>query len=310
MRPTPRSFWSRFVFAFLALGLAVAEAADKNILLVAGRQSHGPGDHEFNAGMLLLQKCLAGVPGLKTEFIRSGGPISDDQFKNADAIIVYSDGQSEGAHPALNPANMERFGAFAARGGGIGFVHYAVEPMDPKGRPEFLRWIGGYFEVDYSVNPHWTAEFKPFPNHPIMRGVKPFAVRDEWYFNMRFVDDMKGVTPLLVAVPPADTMARKDGKHEGNPHVREKVARGEAMTLSWAFDRPSGGRGFGFTGGHSHQNWGNDDFRKLVLNATLWLAKMDVPANGVSSSVSADDLAANLDPKPPRRAPAPAPAPK
>jgi hypothetical protein len=32
----------------------------------------------------------------------------------------------------------------------------------------------------------------------------------------------------------------------------------------------------------------------------LWLAKMDVPANGVESHVTEADLAANLDPKPGR----------
>ena len=44
---------------------------------------------------------------------------------------------------------------------------------------------------------------------------------------------------------------------------------------------PDGGRGFGFTGGHFHDNWGNDQFRKVILNAFLWLAKAEVPEKGV-----------------------------
>ena len=64
--------------------------------------------------------------------------------------------------------------------------------------------------------------------------------------------------------------------------------------------RGDGGRGFGFTGGHFHDNWGNDDFRKVVSNATLWIAKAEVPEDGVQSSVSKEDLDANLDPKPKR----------
>jgi hypothetical protein len=47
--------------------------------------------------------------------------------------------------------------------------------------------------------------------------------------------------------------------------------------------RPNGGRGFGFTGAHVHNNWMNDSFRKLVLNAIVWTAKVDVPAEGVNS---------------------------
>ena len=65
----------------------------------------------------------------------------------------------------------------------------------------------------------------------------------------------------------------------------------------WAVEREDGGRGFGFTGGHFHDNWGNEPFRKVVLNALVWLAKADVPADWVASHLSDDDLHANLDPK-------------
>ncbi len=65
----------------------------------------------------------------------------------------------------------------------------------------------------------------------------------------------------------------------------------------WAVERSDGGRGFGFTGGHFHDNWSNDQFRKVVLNGLLWLAKVEVPSGGVESTVTQADLDANLDPK-------------
>jgi hypothetical protein len=141
------------------------------------------------------------------------------------------------------------------------------------------------------------AEFKELPRHPITQGVSPFKIQDEWYFFMRFRDGMKGVTPILSAVAPESTMSRRDGPHEGNPTVRESVKRGDKQHMAWAAERDDGGRGFGFTGAHFHRNWGNDDFRKLVLNAILWTAKAEVPANGVQSTVTADDLKKNLDRK-------------
>ena len=147
------------------------------------------------------------------------------------------------------------------------------------------------------MNPHWDAEFKQFPKHPITRGVKPFTMRDEWYFNMRFRDGMKGVTPILTAVPPASTADRKDGPHEGNPAMRAMVARGEPQHMAWASERAGGGRGFGFTGAHFHKNWGDDNFRKLTLNALLWVAKAEVPADGVQSQVTPEQLKQNLDDK-------------
>ncbi|MSU64997.1 MAG: hypothetical protein EXS38_02595 [Opitutus sp.] len=293
-------FASTPLVAALCLAVGTATAADKKVLLLAGPPSHGPGEHEFNAGVQLLQKCLAGVPGLKATVALNGWPANPAALEGLDAIIIYSDGETEVKHPALS--HLAELGALLGKNTGLGLVHYAVEPATVKGRPEFLRWIGGYFETHRSVNPHWDAVIKSLPSHPVTRGVKPFAIRDEWYFNLRFVEGMKGVTPLFTAVPTSDTMARKNGPHDGNASARAVVAGGEAQTLAWAFDRVDGGRGFGFTGAHFHRNWGEENFRRLVLNATLWLAGMEVPANGVTSTVSASDLAVNLDPKPAKKA--------
>jgi trehalose utilization protein len=176
-------------------------------------------------------------------------------------------------------------------------IHYAVEPTKEKGEREFLEWIGGCFEVNWSVNPDWMANFSKLPKHPITRGVAPFKISDEWYFHMRFPEGMTGVTPILTAVPPESTMSRADGPHEGNPAVREAVKRGDPQHMAWAYVRPNGGRGFGFTGAHYHKNWGNDNFRRIVLNAILWTAKVEVPDEGVQSTVTPEQLKQNLDPK-------------
>ena len=167
---------------------------------------------------------------------------------------------------------------------GVGLVclHYGVETPKGKTGDAFLEWMGGYFEAHYSVNPHWDGEFKAFPDHPISNGVKPFKINDEWYFHMRFRPQMKGVTPILSAHPPKSTMSRGDGAHSGNPHVRAAMARGEIQHVAWASTREGNdGRGFGFTGGHVHWNWGDANFRKVVLNAIAWTAHADVPTNGV-----------------------------
>jgi len=79
------------------------------------------------------------------------------------------------------------------------------------------------------------------------------------------------------------------------PHIQANKGRDEVMM--WCVERPDGGRGFGWTGGHYHKNWSNESYRKVVLNALVWLVKMEVPAGGVSCAVSEDDLKLNLDPK-------------
>ena len=285
------------LFASLALAVALTGfGADKKIVLIAGPASHGPGEHEHRAGCLLFKSCLDRIPGVISEVYSNGWPADPKAaFAGADAVVIYSDGGS--GHPLLKGDNLATMEALMKKGVGLACIHYAVEPTKEKGEKEFVDWIGGCFEVDRSVNPHWNADFKKLPDHPIARGVKPFQITDEWYFNMRFRDGLMGVTFLLSAVPPASTMSRADGPHEGNPEVREMVKRGEPQTVAWAVEREDGGRGFGYTGGHFHSNWGNANTRKLVLNAILWIAKIDVPAGGVNCPVSADQLKENLDSK-------------
>jgi hypothetical protein len=159
--------------------------------------------------------------------------------------------------------------------------------------------MGGYFEPFWSVNPWWTPEFKDFPKHAVTRGVKPFKINDEWYYHMRFVDDMKGITPILSALPPLKTVEggkEKASSHGGNPDVYKEVAAGKKQVMAWAYDRPDGGRGFGFTGYHKHANLADDNFRTLLLNAVAWVSKLEVPATGVpSKTLSRDDLEQLID---------------
>jgi len=267
----------------------------KKIVFVAGPPSHGPAEHEYRAGCLLLQKCLRDVAGLQTVVYSNGWPADASAFDGADAIVLSMDGGS--AHPALQDDHLEQLGRLMDKGAGLACIHYAVEPTKEKGEAEFLRWMGGAFEVNWSVNPTWLADYAKLPEHPITRGVQPFQIHHELYLYMRFQPDMKGVTPILSAVAPASTMDRSDGPHEGNPAVRASVARGELQTMAWAYERPDGGRGFGFTGAHYHKNYGNDNFRKIVLNGLLWIAKVEVPPNGVESTDSEEDLKANMDAK-------------
>ena len=170
--------------------------ADKRIVLIAGRPSHPPGMHEFRAGSLLLQKALSGVPGIKVDVYDMGWPAKmvdgarvDDSslLESADAVLIYADGGK--GNPAIQGERMKVIDALAAKGAGLGFGHYGVEV--PAGVPgdAFQRWLGGYYETNWSVNPMWKPDFEKFPNHPVTRGVGPFATHDEWYFNMRWTPD-------------------------------------------------------------------------------------------------------------------------
>ena len=273
---------------------------------MAGTRSHNYGAHEHKAGSILLARSLEkAMPGFVTAVFTDGWPQDPNALDGFDCIVMYCDGG--GRHMVV--PHLDQVDAYAKQGVGVVAIHYGVEvEADPAGK-KFLDWIGGYFEADWSVNPHWTANYTKFPKHPTTRGVKPFSVNDEWYYHMRFRPEMKGVTPILTDMPPASTLVKEDGSlarpdnaHNNNPHVREAVlVRKEPQHMAWASENEGGGRGFGFTGGHNHWNWGNPDYRKVVLNAIVWCAQGEVPEGGVESpEVTLEDLLADqdYDPKP------------
>lgn len=152
----------------------------------------------------------------------------------------------------------------------------------------FMQWMGGYFETFWSVNPWWTPSYDRFPAHPVARGVTPFSVRDEWYYHMRFVGDVKGVTPILTDVPSPETVRENASSRGGNPDVFKEVSEQVPQHMAWAYDRPDGGRGFGFTGLHLHANLENDGFRTVLLNAVAWVAGLKIPQDGVPSKTPSE----------------------
>ena len=312
MHPMHRSEFLRLLLAGAAAGTAAKAAGpvrNRKLVLIAGSPSHPPGMHEFRAGTLLLEKRLAQVPGLTVERHDNGWVRDETTLEDADAIVFYSDGGRK--HPLADKSRLALAGRLVRRGVGLGCMHYGVEVLKDDAGAEFKEWLGGYYEHEWSCNPIWTPSFETFPDHPVANGVRPFAVEDEWYFNMRFRDgfdatgprraDGAAFTPILVAQPGHEV---RDGPyvHPKGPYPHIQAAKGRAEAMLWTIERADGGRGFGFTGGHFHRNWQNDEYRKVAMNAICWLAGLAVPKLGVgSSTVRDEELGRNLDPKPPRR---------
>jgi type 1 glutamine amidotransferase len=295
-------FISLFVYCLLTGSMSAA--GEKKLVLIAGKASHPSMMHEFRAGSLLLGKCLQNVKGLTVEVHDNGWVRDEATFADADAVVIFADGGAK--HPALQGDHLTTLEKLIKRGVGFGCMHYGVEVPPGQANEEFIAWIGGYYENMYSCNPLWAPRFDALPKHPVTRGVLPFSISDEWYFNMRFIGGIAGnepyqqdglkFTPILVAKPSDDV---RDGPyvHPKGPydHIIASTSRDEAML--WVVERPDGGRGFGFTGGHYHLNWANESFRKIVLNTLNWVAKNDIPLNGIESKVSDFDLHQNLDKK-------------
>jgi type 1 glutamine amidotransferase len=266
----------RAAFLLLLIASSLLAAGPAKIVLVAGKPSHGPGEHEFNAGTMLLAKCLRQNPGVTAVVVTGGWPAEDSLFDGAAAIVLYMDGGDH--HPLLTGDRLAKIGSLMKSGVGLACLHYAVEVPKDRGGPELLEWIGGYYERPYSQNPINDTELtQTAPAHPISHGWDSFRGTDEWYYRIRFREGDKRLVPILT------TMLPKDAPNQEN--------------IAWAVERADGGRGFGFTGGHFHHNWGLEDQRRMIVNAMLWTAKVDIPAGGAKCAITSEDLKVNLDPK-------------
>lgn len=274
---------------FNYVGQKKAPKEVKKIVFIADAGTHGgKGNHEFKAGAIYMARVLNSTYPNAWAVVHSTKNWPKE-LDHADAIIVLL---NHGGRAATD-ANIKK--AVEKNGAGFMAVHFGVEVTKGVQGDNYLKWIGGYFEQGWSVNPFWVAKIEKLPEHDITRGVKPFEINDEWYYHMRFVPDMKGVTPILTTVPGLKTLSRWDGKkdhgYNGNAAVMEEVKAGKPQHLAWAYVREDGGRGFGFTGYHNYANIQNDNFRTILLNAAAWTAKLEVPSQGIATKTpTKDDL--------------------
>ena len=254
---------------------AAAKAHVRKIIFLAGApDGHPKGTHEYARDLELLKACLDASPnvkGIRTEVHLNGWPKDPSTLDDADTIVVHSTGANRGKHPLLQGKRLEYLGKQMKRGAGLVCLHYTLFMPNKRGGPELLEWIGGYDDYERKYSTHRVTTKNPppaapaSPDHPISRGWKAFTVKNEFYIRQRFRDNDRRFVPILTTMLP--------------------VAKPEKQVIAWAVERRDGGRGFGFTGGHFHDNWRNDDLRRMMLNAILWTAKVPVPKEGVRSTV-------------------------
>ena len=187
----------------------------RRVVFISGAPHRGE-PHQYRATNLILARALnnSGLPVVGVVVPNDGYPRDPTLLHDAAAVVIFSTGHA--SHPTL--PKLEVFDALMANGTGLVQLHWSTEPnaslrathgaqAHHVSEDYFLRWMGGYCDPKLSVNPHWTPSFKPVA-HPIWNGVKPFTIRDEWYYHMRFREGLPGVTPILSDLPPPATLRR------------------------------------------------------------------------------------------------------
>jgi type 1 glutamine amidotransferase len=215
------------------------------------------------AGLRVLAKCLEGVPGLEVMTVRADGKWKEgpELLDRADGVVLFL---SEGAKwldsDAKRLAALQRL---ADRKGALVVLHWAMGTRDAKHIAACLKLLGGCHggpDRKYKV---LATEARP-TDHPVAKGLRPFRVKDEFYYQLKFVRPAGTVRPVL--------RVEIDGKDE---------------TVAWAWQRPDGGRSFGFSGLHFHDNWKLAEYRRLVAQGVLWALRLPMPKEGLRTEVDA-----------------------
>ncbi len=280
MNLTASKYYLAGFFGVLLLFSSAFAHGGKIVLIAGPLDDHAPGTHEYENTALLLKHCLESSPTfaeMRAEVYFNGWPDDAAVLDDADVILLTSGGsdRNETNHPIYVKDRFTQLEKQMKRGCSLVLLHWSTFHPS-RFHEQVTEWMGGYFDYETGKGgptEKWFSEianreWHVFPSeggHPINRGVKPFEMTEELYFNLRFREKDARLAPIL---------------------LKDSASSTQENIVAWAVERGDGGRGFGFTGGHFYTNWWNPEFRKSVLNAVAWTAKLKVPSNGVESSLN------------------------
>jgi putative heme-binding domain-containing protein len=233
----PRSRSKADVRAVLAgAPSAVGSLKPLRIVLIAGKKDHGPGEHDYPAWQKVWAELLAAADKVSIETAWDWP--SPEQFQKADVLVFYQRGD-------WTPERARDIDPFLARGGGLVYLHYAVDGQkDPAG---FAKRIGLAWGPGAKFR-HGPVEldFRAATNHPIARNFKTAKFVDETYWQ------------LGGELKPRELLAT--GVEEEQP-----------QPLFWTREHD---RGRVFVTLIGHYAWTFDDplFRVLLLRGIAWSA--------------------------------------
>ncbi len=206
-------------------GIPAGGGAPLRLLLCAGPKDHGLGEHDYPLWLERWSALLALAPGVTVE--RATNFPSREQLGAADVAIFYS------RNPGWNPAAAARLDEFTERGGGLVYLHWAVE-----GYKDVLLLAE---RIGLATQGGVTTQFRHGAvrldfvtrEHPITRGFPAsLDLEDETYWNLQ--GDPARLTPLANGI--------EEGVARPQLWVREQHQGRVVVCIpghySWTFDDP------------------------------------------------------------------------
>jgi type 1 glutamine amidotransferase len=239
-------------------GATAKERATTRILLIGHKPDHPHGSHMYLHECRLLAHCLEQTPGVAAA-VSDGWPRDAVQLEGVKAIVLYS---GPGGDLLLGGAHRAEVERLLAGGAGFAAIHWATADNSVERGPEYLRLLGGWFNFAFSGLKVTEAKLRQVdPAHPVSRGWKEYDLHDEYYLRIKLLPEAK---PLL-----------------------EVELDGVKQVVAWGLERAGGGRSFGTTLGHFHENFTREPFRRALVNGILWTAGVDVPPGGAPCAITA-----------------------
>jgi type 1 glutamine amidotransferase len=259
---------SACAFTFAAAAPAQAQPRAK-ILFIGTNPDHPYGSHMYMHTCGVLAQCAELTPGVET-VVSNGWPADTAKLNGVKAIVLYT---NPAAELLLDAPHRDDFDRLMKSGVGLVTIHWAStvkeDNLDRLG-PAWLGYLGGSWVSNVGLSGGKSTLKQLLPDHPICRGWSEYEIDDEYYLN----PIIKDARPFL--------------------QVREK--EGKEVIVGWVYERPGGGRSFATTLGHPYRNFQREPFRRMLANAILWSAGLDVPDAGAPVALSEESLA--LPPQP------------
>lgn len=242
-----------------------AEKPKTRILLIGKNPDHPHGSHMYMHTCGVLAKCLELTPGVET-VVSNGWPKDAKTLEGVTAIVVYT---SPAAELLLEGPARAAVDELMKKGVGLVTIHWASSVNKANFErlgPTWMGYLGGTWVSNVGLSGGKSTLKQLVPTHPICQGWSEYEIDDEYYLD-----------PVI-------------GK-KTTALFQVKERKGKDVIVGWAFERPDGGRAFGTTLGHPYKNFQDDAFRRMIVNAILWSAKVNVPKTGAPVNVSKEVLA-------------------
>lgn len=234
----PFAVFAWFVFVLGPLALAADPGPRIKVLFLGDNGHHKPADRFAQLATALKER------GIDLTYTDKTSDLNEATLNGYDGLMVYANTTQ------ISPEQEKAMVDYVQAGHGFLPIHCASYCFHNS--PKYIAMVGGQFQK------HKTGTFDTKivdPNHPIMKGFKPFTTWDETYVHTKLAGDIE-----LLQVRPESV----EGGYGGD---REEP---------WTWTRSEGkGRVFYTAYGHDQRTFGNAGFVDLIDRGVRWAVRRD-----------------------------------